>query len=72
MKLANLSDKRSLNVAATTDAVFFGGYFGLDAFDTTGKFLKHYDGKSNSFPGTQIFGLCAGGGRIYFAFVALR
>ncbi len=55
-------------VAATRDAVFFGGQMGLYKLDTNGTLLKHYDKKSTALPGDGIMALCEGGGKIYFSF----
>ncbi|NLE37836.1 MAG: hypothetical protein GX621_07410 [Pirellulaceae bacterium] len=55
-------------VAATKDAVFFGGSQGLYKLDTEGKLLKHYSQSDPSFPGYGIRDICAGGEKIYFIF----
>ena len=56
------------SVAATKDAVFFGGGGGLHKLDANGKLLRHYDQKNAAMPGVNIQDVCEGGGKIYFAF----
>ncbi len=55
-------------VAATQDAVFFGGGKGLYKLDTNGKLLKHYDRNDPSFPGYSVSAICEGRGKVFFAF----
>ena len=60
--------RRATCVAATKNYLFFGGPEGLYKLDTKGTFLKHYDQKDGAMPRGSILDLCAGGGKIYFAF----
>jgi curli biogenesis system outer membrane secretion channel CsgG/tetratricopeptide (TPR) repeat protein len=55
-------------VAVVKDAVFFGTINGLYKLDLQGNLLKHYGHGDPSFPGYGILDMCAGGGKIYFAF----
>ncbi|NLX99214.1 MAG: hypothetical protein GXY83_24010 [Rhodopirellula sp.] len=55
-------------VAATADAVFFGGHRGLFQHDANGELLKLYDGSNASFPGRGVIDVCEGGGQIFFSF----
>ena len=68
-EVSRLLNNEACSVAATRDAVFFGGRKGLYEFDTNGKLLKHYEGKDASLPGDYIFDACAGAGKIYFSFL---
>ena len=54
-------------VAATKDAVFFGGARGLYKLDFSGKLLKRYGQEDGSLPGNYIWDVCEGGGKIYIS-----
>jgi ligand-binding sensor domain-containing protein len=55
------------SVAATKDAVFFGGSSGLFKLTTEGKLLKRYCQEDSSLPGNVIRDVCEGGGKIYMS-----